>query len=353
MPFPFMSEEVLRGSIPTARTINYDFGTPYSMQYNLNIQREIAPNLVITVGYAGAKHVKLIRPRQVNVPTPEIINGQKFFRAGLARPNRNFSDMVVWNVDATGHYDALLAGLSKNLSRGLQFQVSYTFSKSMDQMSLARANTFGATITQSYDLFDRSRDNARSDFDAQHNFSASYNYELPAGGSLAGVAGQLVQGWNLGGIVKLASGAPFSVGVAGDRNRDTVTSGERPNLRPGADSNPVHPQNADGYFDISSFEAATPGFYGNLGRNTIIGPGLIDFDFSLRKDFSVAETGNVSFRAEFFNIFNRANFQAPRPPGTGLLNIFNASGVPALSAARLTATTTTSRQIQFGLKVSF
>ncbi|MBI3941020.1 MAG: TonB-dependent receptor [Acidobacteria bacterium] len=353
IPFPFMPQALLSLSLPQTRLPNYRFGTSYSMQYNLNIQRELRKDLVFTAGYAGAKHVKLYRVHQANVPRPEIVNGQKFFRPGLSRPNKNFSQMVNTNADGTGHFDSLLIGLNKRLSQGLQFQLSYTFSKNIDQLSLNRGNSFASAQTQSYDPFDRGRDNALADLDTRHNLSLSYNYELPFGQSLTGARGQLVRGWNLGGIAKIASGSPFTLGVSGDRNQDTVTTGERPNLKPGANHNPIHAQNADSYLDVSSFEAAALGFYGNLGRNTVTGPGLADFDFSLRKDFSLMETKVISFRAEVFNLFNRANFQAPSPGGTTALNIFDVRGGVVPSATRLTSTTTTSRQIQFGLKLVF
>ena len=137
-------------------------------------------------------------------------------------------------------------------------------------------------------------------------------------------------------------------------------------MRPGFSNNPVKgvskgcPGVAAGtplgtpdlYFDPCAFALPEAGFYGNLGRNTVIGPGLANFDFAVVKNIALKETKSVQFRAEAFNVFNRANFNRPGPL-TESIKLFNASGAVVPSVAAIGSTLTDSRQIQLGLKITF
>ena len=178
----------------------------------------------------------------------------------------------------------------------------------------------------------------------------NFNYDFPQTG-LTGAAGRLLNGWQVSGIANITDGAPFTAENSGDRDRDAATgSGSRPNLI-GTSNNPVL-GGPDQYFDVNSFELQPIGTYGNLGKNTIIGPGLATFDLALKKQTSLGERANLEFRFEAFNLFNRANFDIPS--GT----IFTGSGRgvtgrPRSSGAEINNTVTTNRQIQFGLKLAF
>jgi len=141
---------------------------------------------------------------------------------------------------------------------------------------------------------------------------------------------------------------------------------DRADLLPGFSNNPVKgvskgcpgvpagtpAGNSDLYFDPCAFGLPEPGFYGNLGRNTVISPGLANFDFSVVKNISLTESKSLQFRAEAFNLFNHANFNRPGPL-TESIRLFNASGARVASAATIRSTITDSRQIQFGLKFTF
>ena len=155
----------------------------------------------------------------------------------------------------------------------------------------------------------------------------------------------------MNGILSASSGLPFTISVSDNTSGDASNrDSDRPNLVPGRSNNPVL-GNVEQWYDPSAFELPAKGpngetFYGNLGRNTVEGPGLTTFDFSLVKNFNISETNSLIFRAEFFNIFNHANFGLPARFG------FSASGV-AGNAGRITDLTTASRQIQFGLRYTF
>jgi hypothetical protein len=206
-------------------------------------------------------------------------------------------------------------------------------------------------------LLDTAGDKGFSNFDVINNFTLNYTVELP-GQSLAGVGGKVLGGWQLGGIVTLASGVPQNIELGYDVCR--CLNGEflgvfgtdtRPDLASGGDNNPVLGDGREPlkYFDSSdsNFVVGPSGFHGDLGRNTLRIPGVAQWDFSLIKNTSLGEEAEVQFRAEFFNIFNRANFGSPST------SLFFGPGRPNAGAGRITSLTTTSREIQLGLKIIF
>jgi hypothetical protein len=195
--------------------------------------------------------------------------------------------------------------------------------------------------------FNRSADYGLSSYNQTHVFSFNYSYQLP-GKSLTGIQGIVAKGWEMQGIFNASMGLPFTIGLASNQSGDgqTVNIGDRPNLRPGASNNPKL-GNVNRWYDPNAFALGPLGFYGNVGRNTVIGPGTATFDFSLLKQFQLTERHGLLLRAEFFNLLNRANFGLPnRIP-------FAANGAIVGNAGAIQSLTTTSRQIQFGLRYSF
>ena len=193
---------------------------------------------------------------------------------------------------------------------------------------------------------DLRRDRGLSSFDVRHTLVTNFTYDLP-GSQLAGALGKAIGGWQVGGIFLVNTGEPITAltGFSRSRSQNRILA-DRPNLRAGASNNPVL-GGPDRYFDSSAFELPLPGFYGNLGRNTLIGPRFVNVDLSLVKITPIGERFKIEFRAEFFNLLNRANFGLPS------LAVFNANGTVRGAAGRISETTTTSRQIQFGLKLYF
>lgn len=256
-------------------------------------------------------------------------------------------------------YHSVQLSLNKRFSQDFQVQGNYTWSHSIDNSSKQiRGPGESAQTASQQNGFDTPAEKASSNFDVRHNFSINYTIDLP-GEDMAGAARHILGGWQLGGIVTLASGVPETIVLGFDNCRcingeifGVSTTDNRPDLVAGGDSNPVlfDGREPEKYFDASgiNFETAPPGFYGTLGRNTLRVPGVAQLDFSLIKKTLVAEGTEVQFRAEFFNIFNRANFA---DPGTRL---FSRPGTPVRSdAGRITRTTTTSREIQLALKILF
>jgi hypothetical protein len=231
--------------------------------------------------------------------------------------------------------------------------VSYTFARSIDEASGINSQDFDNSTQYSIDFYNRKADRGLSSFGVKHVLVANWSYELPFGEARTGIAGALVKGWQLNNIVTAQSGTPFEVRLghnqSGNLNTIDFSIHERPNVVPGRSNNPVtgDPQH---WFDPSAFELQPSGTIGNLGRNTLVGPKLVNCDFSLFKQFTLTEGKTLHFRAEMFNIFNHPNFGVPNSANRTALQ---PNGNVNLSAGAILSTVTTSRQIQFGLKLSF
>lgn len=342
---------------------------PYSLQYNLNVQREIYKDFVLTLGYAGSRGIHLMRGGAVNIPIPQIMNGRKFFPPNATRRNPGWSDIDLKRGDGNSWYNALQASAQKRFSKGYQLQVSYTYSKTIDEGSGFIFNDTVTGVSDPQDPDNRKAERGPAAFDIRHNLAFNYTYDLPFLREQAGLAGKTLGGWQLNGITAIRSAIPFTVGVRADRARALLRrAGQtRPDLIAGASMSKAILGNegfkkTGRFYDPFIFTLQPPGFLGNVGRNTMLGPDLVNFDFSLVKNTKLAvlgENGNVQLRIEFFNVFNRVNFAPPDPfvfagtatsPSTTCPPQFEC---PLPGAGRITGTATDPRQIQLGLKIMF
>jgi hypothetical protein len=222
---------------------------------------------------------------------------------------------------ANSSYNALEASLRKRFSHGLSLLASYTFSKSLDDVSSFNiTGSASQPVAGENDLaqnpFDLAAERGRSMFDARHRFVLSYMWELPFWRQAHNWYQHLLGDWQVNGITTFMSGTPFTV-VDQSYNYDapeiTGFSAFRPNLV----GNPnIGPKTVAEWVNANAFQrldlTTTPaGVYGTEGRNVVQGPGLAQWDFSAFKNVRIAESKSLQFRAEFFNVFNRANFQLP------------------------------------------
>jgi hypothetical protein len=257
----------------------------------------------------------------------------------------------MWQVSSD--YDALPVRLQKRLSHGLFLQGSYTWSKSLDTGSNSLMTPYTNTVAN-LPVFDPRLRRAVSDFDVPQNLAVSGTWELPSPGNGWKPFREFAKGWQLGTLLTLSSGLPFTATIAGDplglNSSVPYDFPDRLN-QPGC-GNPVNPGNPTEYIKLSCFAAPSPATrLGDAGRNVGRGPGLADWDASLFKNFRVlrvSETFNVQFRFEAFNALNHTNFS---PPTSTSLQLFTQALAPIPSAGNLTSTSTTSRQLQFALKV--
>lgn len=350
-PDPF---RVLQSFIPSLVRINPDGSVATKLQFNLNIQRQLSPNTVVTAAYVGSRGSHLTRSGDINLPLPVIrADGKKFWAAGLPRQNTAFSSINEIQTDANSFYHSFQLSLNRRFSKNLQYQFSYTYARAIDDGS-QQLQSQGTNSPQSQtQITQRGIDRGLSNFDIRHNAQINATVDLPFGrgqkwGSTAtGVGSALVSGWQMSTIIGLATGPPRTITVGFNNSRDQDNQiPERPDLAPGRSNNPVL-GGPDHYYDPTGFLLPEPGTLGNLGRATVIGPGFASVDLSVVKENHFGENRSIQFRAECFNILNRPNFGLP----DGI--IFQAGGIRRGSAGRISSTVNPSRQIQFGLKVFF
>jgi hypothetical protein len=316
-----------------------DFGAdnrnkiPYAMEYNAGIEQELPGSMVLSVDYVGSvgRHL-FIQPsgNTALYPGPGPVSARQPYPAyGGA-----FSfDENVGNAS----YNALQTKIQKRLSSGLTFLASYTWSKSLDIQSEGQSGSIET-------IYDRKRDWGPSDFNRTNLFVFSGIYQLPFGkgkpylANANGFVDNLFGNWNVGSIITLDSGRPFSVVAGGDIAN--VGGGSQRALVVG---NPLtgFQQGRLEWFNTAAFKIPAPYTFGTEGRNNLAGPAVRNVDFITYKDFKFLERFSLQFRAEFFNIFNHTNFGLP------------SNNVQASSFGQITSTSTSSRQIQFALKLQF
>ena len=280
--------------------------------------------------------------------------------------NPNVGDINRTSYDADSYFHSLQVGFERQMNHGLELRGAYTWGRSIDTGSSSIAGDQFANSPSSPPLwFDPRTRRGPSDFNLGQNGVVSILWSTPQVKTGAALLQWAANGWQAGSIFQASTGSPFSVLIAGDpRGMNSTDPWDYPDRIRGAgcDSlvNPGHPNN---YIKVQCFSAPVQTFQtssgpqqqivrlGNAGRNELVGPGLSTLDFSLVKNSKIAglESGNVQFRAEFFNILNKSNFAAPLDNDT----IFNQDGSIAQGGGAVDQTQTTSRQIQFGLKILF
>jgi hypothetical protein len=280
-----------------------------------------------------------------------VLQGQQYIPVGT-RPNPYLGAGFFWYTEGNSSYNALQLDVSKRLSHGLTFRGNYTFSKNLDMNS---APTGAQSSNQAQMILDRNdlpRDWGPSALNVANQVSLSTSYDLPWGrnkpflNSLHGAAEKLIGGWQLNQITTLLSGFPFTPLIGANRSGDGDTRNpDRPSLNPSF-TGPAILGNPNEWFNPNAFILPAVGTYGNVGRGGYTGPGLADLDLSILKSTAITERMRLQFRAEFFNILNHPNFASPNT------TVFSGTAYTA-SAGLITSTATTSRQIQFALKLMF
>jgi len=346
----------------------YSCCTPYVIQYNLNIQREIAQGTVLSVGYVGSRGVHLLTSLQANPPLvctlaegPNCPNptAEKGYASGgygyygygspgnvKSNPNVNNGLASFPNLtpQAYSKYNSMLVTLNKRFSQNFQGLVSYTWSRCADDGAyLGSFNTNGTgAFTNPYNL---ASDEAVCSHDVTHVFKINGLWALPF------KANRLVSGWQISGILSKTSGLSMNVQDGYDEaaGGTPVAMTPRPNYVSGCD---VHVGKVDQWYNPLCFTLQEPGTLGNLGRNIVRGPGFFNTDLALLKDTNIRESMNLQFRAEFFNIFNHTNYGLPSA-GSGGGALFTSGGARLGSAGQITTMNGIPRQIQFALKLIF
>jgi hypothetical protein len=353
----------------------------YVSQWNLNVQYQLTPSVAAMVAYVGSRGVhQPFRVDEANLALPTKTSAGYLWPADDANINPNFGSVRGMFYQGRSYFNAMELQLAKRMSHGFQVQGTFTWGKSMDTSSATVAgDAFGNSIS-SLDWFDMKLTRGLSDYNVGRSFVLNATWELPSPKSWTGPAKWISEGWQLGTILTLSDGVPFTpTWGTGDDPANTLSSDDfaYPNRLggPGCSSltNPGHPEN---YIRTQCFAIPTApdlafwnanclggdatslqcfNLRGNAGRNIMIGPGIASLDFSVFKNNHIrriSENFNVQFRVEMFNIINHPNF-APPGPGDGNTDIFASDGSPNGIAGALVRTTVPERQIQFALKFIF
>jgi outer membrane receptor protein involved in Fe transport len=325
----------------TLLTLDPKLQLPYAQDWNLNIERSLGKDWLLQAGYVGTKGTRLPRFVEANptVYDPSLsptdngnLSDQRRLYSGctVAVPEPcTYSSVGLISGIANSTYNALQVSLRKRFTAGLSMLASYTFSKTLDDSS-----TFNITGSASQstagenDLaqnpFDVAAEHGRSMFDARHRFVISYQWNLPWFSHPENWYGHVLGGWQVNGITTVMSNTPFTIydgnnsSVQGSAPEISGFYSSRPNIVGDPNSGtctqsgvtvPIRTPGC--WFNTGAFQAATPGTFGNVGRNTMNGPSYQQWDFSALKTIPIHESMNLQFRAEFFNIFNKANFELP------------------------------------------
>ncbi len=321
----------------------YDRRTPYTIQFVVNLQRELGGNMVVEAGYLGNVSHRLESLRAVNeaLPVDPAVDSRS---VPDRSPFPTFGRIQLVDNGGNGNYHSLATKLTKRYSSGVTYLVSYTWSKSIDTATAIR-NQGGDTLFPQ-NSYCRACERARSSHDVRHRFVTSALWDLPFGKGRTHsidnpVANAVAGGWQVSSILTLQSGFPVTV----TNGQDTSNVGgffDRPNATGQAPDLPRGQQDPQLFFNTAAFVINNRGEFGNVGRNTLNSPGIIGWDFSALKSFNLkSEQRYLQLRLEWFNFPNHPNWNNPN------------TNVSSGSFGRITSTRNNMRQLQVGLKLNF
>ena len=347
----------------------HHIANPYLMRYGFTLQQSLPGPLTLRASYVGARGNHLFRGYEANLyPKPVLRPDQSIFLPPNSGPiNPAFNAIGLTGSDAQSFYNALQLSASIGPKSGFSTQGNYTFSKSVDDASVP-ASSSTTNYSRQYP-FMRTLDRGLSEFDIRHRLSVNYFYAIPAGRGQrwwkSGVLSQILGNWRLGSVLSFRTGTPFHP-MVNIRTPGYLFAANRPNLRAGASNNPIDGVSTgcggvvqvgeelggpDRYFDPCAFSPTPAGTLGTVGRNTVVGPSVFTMDLSLQKEVVLNGDRRLQFRAELFNVPNHPNFAAP---SRGAITIFSgSSGRLNPTSGAIFRTATTSRQLQFALRLAF
>ena len=373
-----------------------DMKTPTLISWSFRVQHAITRDTSLTVGYVGSHGYHELLGIDGNTPFPVICPaapcpavyptwdpsqptsptnspaigfptgsplagqpvpaGSYYIPSGKPRANPALANTWTWFSQGTSNYNALQVDANRRFSRGLSVRGVYTWSKALDDGDSLNATAAANAPGLVSNPFNLAADYGLATYDVRHLGVINAIYSLPFGkgqplaNSLEGWSDALVSGWSVNSIVTIQSGFPFTPQLSyNPSNNGDTRNPVRPFINPDF-SGPVVLGKPSQWFNPKAFLAppASSGFFGNLGRDTLTGPGLATWDFSAFKTTTLHERLSLQFRAEIFNLLNRANFNTPN-----LITFTSSTAGTKTSgtAGAITSTSTTSRQVQFGLKL--
>jgi len=351
-----------------------DMKTPTLLSYSLRIERELSSGTTVTVGYVGSHGYHELIGLDANEPSPVIcpappcpavypvtfpapLAGQPvpagtFFVPTAKKANPAIANTWTWFSLGTSYYNALQVDANHRFAGSLALRGVYTWSKALDDGDSLNQTTAGNAPGLVSNPFDIRADWGPATYDVRNAGVVSATWDLPFGrghrflNNASGAQQAILGGWSVNGILTAQTGFPFTPQLSyNPSNNGDTRNPVRPFVNPAFTGSAITGNSAQ-WFNPAAFLAppANSGFYGNLRRDSLIGPGLSSWDQSFVKNTKLREALNLQFRAEIFNLLNRANFSTPN------LIVFTPTGVSGTAGA-ITSTSTSSRQVQFGLKL--
>jgi hypothetical protein len=366
-----LSSATATGGLVSPSNVQSDIETPTVLAWTAKVEQEIAPFTTLSVAYVGSHGYHQILSEDENTPAavicpaadcPASVPQGTIYYPTTTFANPKLANSTSWVSEGISNYNGLEVDVRHQLSHGFQLRGVYTWSKNLDDGS-----AWNTSVSANTPAFVSFPGNPKVDYGlAATNVgrAAAINgsWELPLGrghallGSGSRLTEQLAAGWTASGIVALQSGFPFSpqLGYNPTGNGDSRNPA-RPSINT-AFHDSLYPKNVNQWFNPNAFLAPVPGTFGNAGRDSLNGPGLADADISLAKNVALRERLRAQFRAEYFNLLNHTNLTTPNAV------VFSSGPTPAKPTATaalsptagvVTATGTTSRQLQFALKFLF
>jgi len=379
------------GTPPPANTkvspsnVQPNIDTPAVLTWSLRVEQQVAPRTSLTVGYVGSHSYHQILSEDMNEPAPSYTaSGQVYYpyaapATAPALANTALANSTSWVSPGVGSYNSLIVDVRRSFGSGFQFRGNYTYSKNLDDGSAWNTSVSGNTPAFVEFPLNPKLDWGPAATDVRSAGSFNGSYELPFGAKQRFLnhtptpVSFIVSGWTTSGIVTVQTGFPFSpqLGYNPPLNGDTRNP-VRPSWNPNFTGS-LYPRTVGEYFNPNAFIQPTVsvpngsggnsiyGTYGNVSRDSLTGPGLTEVDFSVTRNAHLTERLGLQFRAEFFNILNHANFLTPNEVAySSAPAVVTTNGVQTVTpsavsptAGVVTATSTTSRQIQFGAKLQF
>jgi hypothetical protein len=342
--------------------VQTNIATPTVLAWTLKLEQAIAPQTSITVGYVGSHGYHQILSEDENTPAsvvcpdslcPSSLPAGTIYYTSTTLANPKLANSTSWVSQGVSNYNGLEVDVRRQLTQGLQLRGVYTFSRNLDDGS-----AWNTSVSANTPAFVSFPGNPKVDYglaatNISHAAAINGTWELPLGhghallGNASTITQGLIGGWTFSGIATLQTGFPFSpqLGYNPTGNGDSRNPA-RPELNPNF-SGKLYPKTAGEWFNPNAFEAPYPGTFGNASRDSLKGPGLDDVDLSFAKNTTIHERLRTQFRAEYFNILNHTNFTTPNAV------VYSSATELSPTAGIMTATATTSRQLQFALKFLF
>jgi Carboxypeptidase regulatory-like domain len=365
-------------SIYSPAGVDPNLFTPTHQQWSLTVDSGISKDLMLSVGYVGSQSYHTPLSVNANSALPQVCQDPQgcisggtttggapvpvtqramvpqgtLYHPPATRPNPYVGNGVTWFDEGTSSYHSLNVSLVKRTTHGLTFKTNYTYSKVIDLNSAILAPSAMNEPPDVFSPYHLNLNRGVASYSLNHQFNGSFSYQLPFGNGQrfgSGASGgldKLIGGWQWNGIVTVQDGFPFTP-LAGSNTSGTgdANQSDVPNWNPDFHGKVILGK-PDQWYDPRAFLLPTQGTFGNVARGSLRGPGLIQFDTSLFKRIRIREGLNLQFRTEAFNVFNHANFSYPGQV------VFTGSSYSS-SAGVISQTATTSRQIQFAMKLLF